>query len=68
MKTYVANINLTLTCNQIKTKKNMSIKITATEPKRVGVPKTVQEKYERLAQKNPAIDKLREAFGLEIIL
>tara|TARA_R110000796_G_scaffold74629_3_gene167807 strand:+ start:1612 stop:1755 length:144 start_codon:yes stop_codon:yes gene_type:complete len=47
----------------------MSInKLTAAEPKRVGVPKTVQEKYDRLAQKNPAIDKLREAFGLEIIL
>lgn len=42
--------------------------ITGTKPKNVGVPKTAQEKYDKLKKKNPAIDKLREVFDLDISL
>ena len=41
---------------------------TATKPKKIGTPVTVLEKYEKLRLKNNNIDKLVEAFDLEINL
>lgn len=41
-------------------------KATAASPKNIGVPKTVQEKYDKLKVKNPALEKLVEVFGLEL--
>lgn len=41
---------------------------TVTNIKAVGVPKTQLEKYELLKTKNPALQKLRETFGLDIDL
>jgi hypothetical protein len=43
-------------------------KITSASNKRVGVPKTVQEQFDLLALKNPAIIKLKETFNLDLIL
>lgn len=34
--------------------------------KKIGVPVTALEKFEILKKKNPAIEKLREAFELDI--
>lgn len=47
----------------------MSIKkLTGPSPKNVGVPKTVVEKYTILKKKNPALEKLKEVFDLDISL
>ena len=40
-------------------------KVTSTSIKSVGVPKTQGEKFDFLAKKNPALEKLRDVFGLE---
>lgn len=45
-----------------------SKQVTAAKPKNIAVPKTVTEKYDKLKAKNPALEKLVEAFDLEIEL
>lgn len=42
--------------------------ITSARPKNIGTPKTVQEKYDKLAAKNSNLDLLKETFGLKIEL
>ena len=41
-------------------------KITSASLKKIGVPKTVREKYDKLKTKNKNIDLLRDTFSLEI--
>lgn len=43
-------------------------KLTTVQTKSIGVPVTNEEKYERLRIMNPDLDKLKDAFGLEIEL
>ena len=43
-------------------------KITSASPKQIGVPKTSEEKYNKLKEINPAIEKLRGVFGLDVEL
>tara|TARA_R110000744_G_scaffold121116_2_gene225550 strand:- start:20009 stop:20152 length:144 start_codon:yes stop_codon:yes gene_type:complete len=43
-------------------------KLTSVSRKFVGVPRTNEEKFERLVLKNPALKKLRETFGLDVEL
>ena len=38
------------------------------KPKNIGVPKTVQEKYDKLKAKNPALQILRDKFALDLPL
>lgn len=42
--------------------------LTSTQPKKIGVPKTNQEKYDKLKQKNASLETLKNAFGLDIPL
>lgn len=42
--------------------------ITTVKTKPIGVPITSEEKYERLRIMNPEIERLKDAFGLEIEL
>jgi hypothetical protein len=42
--------------------------ITKNNTKAIGIPKTVQEKYDKLKAKNPAIDLLRDKFNLDLPL
>lgn len=42
--------------------------LTTVKTKPIGVPITNEEKYERLRIMNPDLDKLKDAFGLEIEL
>lgn len=43
-------------------------KLTSVSKKLADVPLTRKEQYEKLKKKNPAIEKLRETFGLDIEL
>jgi hypothetical protein len=43
-------------------------KLTAAESKRVAIPRTVQEKFDRMKAKNAELEKLRDAFDLDISL
>jgi len=43
-------------------------KLTSAERKYVGVPKTNEEKFKIMAQKNPNLEKLKALFDLDISL
>ncbi|MBI3502804.1 MAG: DNA polymerase III subunit gamma/tau [Bacteroidetes bacterium] len=45
---------------------SLQLKIIVDETKNERKPYTGEEKYQRLAEKNPALNKLRQQFGLEI--
>lgn len=42
--------------------------LTSAKPKNIGTPKTVQEKYDKLAAKNNNLNLLKDTFGLELDL
>jgi hypothetical protein len=43
-------------------------KVTSANFKSIGVPKTQLEKYDKFKSKNPAIEKLKKDFDLDIEL
>jgi DNA polymerase-3 subunit gamma/tau len=45
---------------------SLQLKIIVDETKTERKPYTGEEKYQRLAEKNPTLNKLRQQFGLEI--
>ncbi len=43
-------------------------KVTCTSPKKIGVPRTVKEKFDYMNKINPNLQKLKDTLGLEISL